>query len=58
MKEKGKFIFTTDKETADKLIEEGFVCIEKGSEGWKFLSDSNANFSDKKNIAFTNKLNL
>ena len=58
MSKKQTFIFTSDKETADKLIEEGFVCIEKSNDGWKFINDQNINFSDNKNIAYTNKLNM
>lgn len=56
MKNEQNFIFTTDKETADKLKTEGFICVEDKKNAWKFLNNLNSNFSNNKNIAYTDKL--
>lgn len=55
---KKNFIFTTDKETADQLKAEGFVCIEDNKNSWKFINGSGLKFSDKKNITYTNIVNM
>lgn len=52
------FIFTTDEATANNLKSNGFICIEENGNSWKFINDSKLNFSENKNIVFTNKLNI
>lgn len=56
-----KFIFTTDKDTADKLLAIGFTQIPAGTLGYKFINSMNnrpLSFSiegiDKSKIKFTN----
>ena len=57
-----KFIKTTDKETADKLIAEGFKLISHMSSIYTFLNETPANFKfdviDKKMIVYDDKLSL
>lgn len=50
------FIFTTDKETAQKLKEQGFVLYRKLRDQWFFLNDTSRNFSniDQSKIRETN----
>lgn len=50
------FVFTTDKETADKLKAEGLICIEDNPNAWKFVNNLKIDFSDNKKITYTNKL--
>lgn len=62
MSQKQNFIKTTDKETADKLISEGFRLVSKDSNCYTFLNQVPTNFSfddvDKNNIYYTNMLSL
>jgi hypothetical protein len=56
------FIKTTDKETAEKLIEEGMPLVSQDNNVYTFLNQPPQNFSfdeiDEKNIAYTNILSL
>lgn len=57
-----KFIKTTDKETADKLIAEGFKLISKINNVYTFLNQSISHFAfndvDKTKIVYDNILSL
>ena len=57
-----QFIKTTDKETADKLIAEGFKLISQVNNVYTFLNQPPSNFNfdavDKKKIAYDNILSL
>jgi hypothetical protein len=57
-----KFIKTTDKETADKLIGEGFKLISHIGSIYTFLNETPVNFNfgaiDKKMIVYDDKLSL
>lgn len=57
-----KFINTTDKETADKLIFAGFQLVSQGNNVYTFLNQLPVNFVfnevDKKKIVYTNILNV
>lgn len=57
-----RFIKTTDKETADKLIAEGFKLISQINNVYTFLNQSvqNLNFDkvDRKKIVYDNILSL
>ena len=54
------FIMTTDQETADKLIAEGFRLVDIKNGKFTFENKSTTNFScdkeDLKNVAYTNTL--
>ena len=56
------FIKTTDKETADKLIAEGFKLISQVGSVYTFLNQPPEKFEfnqiDKKKIVYDNKLSL
>lgn len=60
MSQKKTFITTTDKETADKLMLEGFQLVSQSGNAYIFLNPTLTNFrfdeADKKNIAYTNTL--
>ena len=59
MKNKTNFVVTTDKETADKLIAEGFRLISEVSGKFTFEAKSgsmNFNNIDVKKVAYTNML--
>ena len=61
MKNKSNFIVTTDKETADKLILEGFRLITEIGGKFTFEAKSNNVVFDKideKKLAYTNILSL
>lgn len=62
MSQKKNFIKTTDKETADKLISEGFQLVSQDNGVYTFLNQLPKNFSfdevDKKKIAYTNMFNV
>ena len=62
MSQKQNFIKTTDKETADKLIFEGFQLISENSGVYTFLNQPPKNFSfdkvDVKKTAYTNILSM
>lgn len=62
MSQKQNFIKTTDKETADKLISEGFQLVSDSNGIYTFLNQTPQNFSfddiDKKKVAYTNMLSL
>lgn len=53
-------LFTKDKETANNLQKEGFILVNKTSDGWTFMNvGSHAeqlSEKDLKKIAVTNKL--
>jgi hypothetical protein len=55
-----KFIATTDPETRDLLIKEGFVLIpdQTTNSRWVFINDKFEKFSDIKNVSLTNKINI
>ena len=56
------FIKTTDKETADKLISEGFKLMSQVGSVYTFLNQPPEKFEfnqiDKKKIVYDNKLSL
>ena len=62
MSQKQNFIKTTDAETADKLIAEGFQLVSQSGNVYTFLNQSptNCNFGEvnKQKIAYTNMLNM
>jgi hypothetical protein len=62
MSQKQNFIKTTDKETADKLISEGFQLVSQSNGVYTFLNQLPKNFSfdkvDQKKMAYTNTLNI
>ena len=62
MSQKQKFIMTTDKETADKLISVGFQLVSQNNGVYTFLNQPPKNFTfdevDKKKMAYTNILNI
>ena len=62
MSQKQNFITTTDMETAEKLIAEGFQLVSTSGNAYIFLNQlpSNCNFNevDKKKMAYTNILNI
>ena len=61
MSQKKKFIITSDKETADKLMLAGFQLVSQ-NDGYVFLNQSPMNFNfneiDKTKMAYTNILNI
>lgn len=62
MPKEKKFMTTTDKETADKLLSAGFQLVSQSGNAYTFLNQSPQNFSfdvvDKKKMAYTNVLNF
>ena len=62
MSQKQNFIKTTDKETADKLISEGFQLVSQNDGIYTFLNQLPKNFSfdetDKKKVVYTNILSM
>jgi len=50
------FIRTTDEETANMLISQGFQLIEKDNNSWTFLNNGTTKFSNTKNLMYTNAL--
>ena len=60
MSQKKNFITTTDKETADKLISEGFQLVSQSGSSYTFLNQSSNNLTfdnvDKKKVAYTSTL--
>ena len=62
MSQKQNFIKTTDKETADKLMSEGFQLVSEKCGVYTFLNQPPKNFSfneaDKKKVAYTNILSM
>lgn len=62
MSQKKKFITTNDKETADKLINEGFQLVSHNGNVYTFLNQLPKNFSfdivDKTKMAYTNVFNI
>lgn len=62
MSQKKTFITTTDKETADKLMSEGFQLVSQNGNVYTFLNQTPTNFSfdkvDKKKMAYTNILSM
>lgn len=61
MSKKKNFIRTFDKETADKLIDEGFKCIDDRNGQFLFLNNLTLNFSkdiDSKKVDYTDLLNM
>lgn len=55
-----KFIATTDPETRDLLIKEGFVLIpdQTTNNRWVFINDKFKDFSGHREITYTNKINI
>lgn len=61
MKNNAKFVVTTDKETADKLIVEGFRLISEINGKYTFeakVGNINFNKIDANKVAYTNILSL
>lgn len=62
MSQKQNFIKTTDKDTADKLISEGFQLVSQSGSVYTFLNQPPKSFSfdevDRKKIAYTNILSM
>lgn len=62
MSQEKKFIKTTDKETADKLISAGFQLVSQSGSAYTFLNQLPTNFTfnevDKKKMAYSNILNI
>lgn len=62
MSQKLNFIKTTDKETADKLISEGFQLVSQSGNIYTFLNQLPNNFNfkevDKTKMVYTNMLGL
>ena len=62
MSQKQNFITTTDKETADILIAEGFQLVSKSDRAYTFLNQLPKNFTfdeiDQKKMAYTNILSM
>lgn len=60
MSQEKKFIKTTDKETADKLISVGFQLVSQSGSVYTFINQLPKNFSvseaDTKKMAYTNTL--
>lgn len=54
---KYNFIRTSDKETCDKLRDEGFTFLSKDGDTFVFLNDRKLTF-DSKNVHYTNMLNV
>ena len=54
---KYNFIKTSDKETKEKLLKEGFKLVSQDGNVYTFLNDHALNFKDKKKkIQYTNML--
>jgi hypothetical protein len=62
MSQNKKFITTTDKETADKLIFVGFQLVSHNDNVYTFLNQLPKNFNfdeiDKKKMTYTNILSI
>lgn len=61
MSRKKNFIRTFDKETADKLRDEGFTCIDDRNGQYLFINNLTLNFSkdiDSKKVDFTDLINM
>jgi hypothetical protein len=62
MSQEKKFIKTTDKETADKLISFGFQLVSQSGSAYTFLNQLPTNFTfnevDKKKMVYSNTLNV
>lgn len=61
MSRKKNFIRTFDKETADKLKDEGFTCIDDRNGQYLFINNLTLNFSkdiDSKKVDFTDLINM
>lgn len=60
--EKKTFITTTDKQTAEKLMSEGFELVSQSGSVYTFLNQPPKNFifddTDKKRVVYTNTLNM
>ena len=60
MSQKKNFITTTDKETAEKLLSEGFELVSQNGISYTFLNQLPTNFTfdenDKKKMCYTNTL--
>lgn len=54
-KEKTKFVCTTSKKTAEKLISKGFIPIYEADAFWMFIKDEKMNFDELDHIIFSNK---
>lgn len=61
MSRKKNFIRTFDKETADKLKDEGFTCIDDRNGQYLFINNLTLNFTkdiDSKKVDFTDLINM
>lgn len=62
MSQKKNFITTTDKETAEKLISEGFELVSQVGNTYTFLNQLPKNFTfdenDKRKVVYTNMLSI
>lgn len=52
------FVQTSDKETYNKLLEEGFTFLKKDGKFWVFINNGVATFDTKEHVSYTNKLNI
>jgi hypothetical protein len=53
---KQNFIRTTDEDTKNKLLEEGFKLISQDGSAYTFINDVTHTFEDKSKITYTNML--
>lgn len=56
--EKMNFVRTTSHETAQKLINEGFILVSNNGNEYVFLNNGKILMDKLKEVAYTNKLNL
>jgi hypothetical protein len=53
---KQNFLKTTDEDTKNKLLEQGFKLISQDGSTYTFLNDTTLTFEDKSKITYTNIL--
>jgi len=58
MPKKDLFIKTSDKETADLLVSQGFKLINEINGVFTFANNSKLNFNNTKNVVYTNIFNV
>jgi len=56
MADNKKFIRTSDKETADKLQDEGLQLVQYANGVWVFINDYKINYASNEKVVYTNKL--
>lgn len=52
------FVRTSDSETADKLLKEGFTLVDKSNGYWTFINNKNITFEDKSKVHYSNQLHV